>query len=75
MSMRTVLAIGPFLLMKYRVLSANEQEGNYVLTAFLQGSAPIGAERFSTDAYAIIPTIAGGIGRGNLNVQTTLSES
>ena len=65
----------PFLLMKYRVLSANEQEGNYVLTAFLQGSAPIGAERFSTDAYAIIPTIAGGIGWGNFNIQTTLSES
>lgn len=65
----------PFLLMKYRILSANEQQGNYVLTAFLQGSAPTGAERFSTNAYAIIPTIAGGIGWGSLNIQTTLSES
>jgi hypothetical protein len=55
----------PFLLIKYRILSANEQEGNYVLTAFLQGSAPTGAKRLSTDAYAIIPTIAGGIGWGN----------
>jgi len=65
----------PFLLMKYRILSANEQNGNYVLTAFLQESAPIGAKRFSTNAYAIIPTIAGGIGWGNFDVQTTLSES
>lgn len=65
----------PFLLMKYRILSANEQEGNYLLTAFLQGSAPTGAERFSTNAYAIIPTIAGGIGWGTFNIQTTVSES
>jgi hypothetical protein len=65
----------PFLLMKYRILTANEQEGDYVLTAFLQGSAPTGATRFTTNAYAIIPTIAGGIGWGNFNVQTTLSES
>jgi hypothetical protein len=65
----------PFLLMKYRILSANEQKGNYVLTAFLQGSAPTGAERFSTNAYGIIPTIAGGIGWESFNVQTTLSES
>ena len=65
----------PFLLMKYRILSANEQNGNYVLTAFLQESAPLGAERFSTNAYAIIPTIAGGIGWGSFNIQTTLSES
>ncbi len=61
--------------MKYRILSANEHDGNYVLTAFLQGSAPTGAERFSTNAYAIIPTIAGGIGWGSFNIQTTLSES
>lgn len=65
----------PFLLMKYRILSANEQEGNYVLTAFLQGSAPTGAEAFSTNAYSIIPTIAGGVGWGSFNFQTTLSES
>jgi hypothetical protein len=65
----------PFLLMKYRILSANEQNGDYVLTAFLQESAPTGAKRFSTNAYAIIPTIAGGIGWGNFNIQTTLSES
>ena len=65
----------PFLLMKYRILSANEQNGNYVLTAFLQESAPIGAKGFSTDAYAIIPTIAGGIGWGNFDIQSTLSES
>jgi hypothetical protein len=65
----------PFLLMKYRILSANEQGGNYVLTAYLQGSAPTGAKPFSTDTYAIIPTIAGGIGWGSFDIQTTLSES
>ena len=45
------------------------------MTAFLQGSAPTGAERVSTNAYAIIPTMAAGIGWGNFNIQTTLSES
>ena len=34
----------PFLLIKYRLLSANEQSGNYIVTAFLQGSAPTGIE-------------------------------
>jgi hypothetical protein len=45
--MRTVSMIGRSLV-KYRVLCANEQNGNYVLTAFLQRSAPIGAKRFRT---------------------------
>jgi hypothetical protein len=37
-------------LIKYRIFSANEQNSDYVLTAFLQENAPTGAKRFSTNA-------------------------
>ena len=65
----------PFLLVKYRILSANEQNGNYILTAFLQGSAPTGIAALTSNSYMITPTIAGGIGFGDFDVQMTLGES
>src|SRR6185437_16404095 len=55
----------PFLLVKYRLLSANEQSGNYIVTAFLQGSAPTGVEALTSHTYMITPTIAGGVGYGD----------
>lgn len=65
----------PFLLVKYRLLSANEENGNYILTVFLQGSAPTGVQAFTTNTWQITPTIAGGIGWGDFDVQMTLGES
>jgi hypothetical protein len=65
----------PFLLVKYRILSANEQSGNYILTAFLQGSAPTGILALTSHSYMITPTIAAGWGIGDFDVQTTLGES
>lgn len=65
----------PFMLIKYRILSANEQNGNYILTAFLQGSAPTGIQALTSNSYMITPTIAGGFGWGPLDVQMTLGES
>jgi hypothetical protein len=62
----------PFLLVKYRLLSANEQNGNYIVTAFLQGSAPTGVEALTSHTYTITPTIAGGFGYGDFDVQATL---
>lgn len=65
----------PFLLVKYRLLSANEQNGNYILTVFLQGSAPTGIAALSSNSYMITPTIAGGIGYGDFDVQSTVGMS
>lgn len=65
----------PFMLVKYRVLSANEQNGNYILSIFLQGGAPTGIAALTSHSYMITPTIAGGIGWGPFDIQSTLGES
>jgi hypothetical protein len=58
-------------LVKYRLLSASEQHGSYILTAFLGWSVPTG--QYSNGAlHAIVtPTIAYGKGFGNFDVQGT----
>jgi hypothetical protein len=58
---------------KYRLLSSNEKNGNYILTAFLGLSLPTGESPYGGDAAVITPTIAGGKGFGNFDVQSTLS--
>lgn len=65
----------PFLLVKQRLLSANEEQGNYVVTAFLGMQAPTGSPAFTSNAWVITPTIAAGKGWGNFDVQATLSAS
>jgi len=57
------------LLLKYRVLSSNEEAGNYIVTAFLGGSIPYG--QFATAHGSITPTIAFGKGFGNFDFQST----
>jgi hypothetical protein len=58
-------------LFKYRFLSANEEHGSYILTAFLGWSLPTG--QFSNGALhpVITPTIAYGKGFGNFDLQGT----
>lgn len=58
-------------LVKYRLLSANENEGNYILTAFMGFSAPTGDDGNSSRHGIFTPTIAGGKGFGDFDVQTT----
>ncbi len=62
----------PFILVKQRLLSANEENGNYIVTAFLSAQAPIGIRAFTNHAWVITPTIAGGKGWGNFDVQATV---
>jgi hypothetical protein len=57
---------------KYRILAANEKNGNYVLTAFLGLSLPTGAPPNGGQAAVITPTIAGGKGWGDFDIQSTL---
>ncbi len=59
-------------LLKYRVLSANEQQGNYILTFFLAGSIPTGTYKNGSPAAVVTPAIAGGKGFGRFSVQSTL---
>jgi hypothetical protein len=65
----------PFLLIKNRFLSANEENGNYVLTGFLAFSAPVGSRAFTTNNFAITPTIAVGKGWDNFDMQLTFSST
>jgi len=64
------------LLLKYRVLSANEEHGNYIVTGFLGVSVPSGSDVFTNHDTIVTPTIAAGKGWGTraagFDVQSTL---
>lgn len=59
-------------LVKYRLLSANEDNGNYIVTAFMGFSAPTGDDGNSAGHALFTPTIAAGKGFGKFDVQSTL---
>jgi hypothetical protein len=59
-------------LVKYRILSANEDSGNYLLTAFMGFSAPTGADGNSARHAVFTPAIAFGKGWGAFDFQSTL---
>ena len=58
-------------LLKYRLLSANEEHGNYILTAFLGWSLPTGQYTNGGLRAVITPTIAYGKGLGDFDLQGT----
>lgn len=58
-------------LVKYRILSSNEQHGNYILTAFLQTAFPTGQYKNGSTKAIITPTIAYGKGFGHFDLQGT----
>jgi hypothetical protein len=62
----------PFLTVKQRFVSANAENGDYIITGFLGVQAPTGIAKFTNDAWVITPTIAGGKGWGRFDVQSTL---
>lgn len=59
-------------LVKYRLLSANEEKGNSIVTAFLGVSVPTGTNHNGALNAIITPTIAAGKGWGRFDVQSTL---
>jgi hypothetical protein len=61
----------PFLI-KYRLLAANEENGNYILTAFMGFSVPTGSNTNGNGHAAFTPTIAFGKGFGDFSVQSTV---
>jgi len=58
-------------LVKYRLLSANAEQGNYILTAFLGWSLPNGEYKNGSLHAVITPTIAYGKGLGDFDLQGT----
>jgi len=58
-------------LVKYRLLSGNEEHGNYILTAFLGWSVPTGSYTNGAKHAVITPTIAYGKGFGKFDAQGT----
>lgn len=58
--------------MKYRILSANEQKGNYILTAFFGGSVPTGSYKNGSASAILTPTVSGGKGWGRFDVESSL---
>ncbi len=62
----------PFLTVKQRLLSSPEDQGNYILAAFLGVQAPSGNAAFTNHAWMITPTLAGGMGWGDLDIQATI---
>lgn len=59
-------------LVKYRLLSANLENGNYIVTAFLGWSLPTGDHKNGALHPVITPTVAYGKGFGNFDLQGTL---
>ena len=59
-------------LLKYRIASANEEHGNYIVTAFVGGSIPTGSYKNGLTDASVTPTIAAGKGYGNFSLQSTL---
>lgn len=59
-------------LLKYRLLSANEENGNYIVTAFMGLSVPTGSDNYSSHHYGFTPTIAFGKGWGDFDFQSTV---
>ena len=62
----------PFFLLKTRLGSGNEENGDYAVSAYLAGQAPIGIKQFTNNAYYITPTIAAGKGWGDFDIQATV---
>ncbi|HEY6578274.1 MAG TPA: hypothetical protein VIY09_03050 [Rhizomicrobium sp.] len=61
-----------FLVVKQRLVSANEEGGNYIVTAFLGVTAPSGYSGFTNGTWIVTPTLAGGKGWGDFDIQATI---
>ncbi len=61
-----------FLTIKQRFISANAQNGDYIVTGFLGVQAPTGVAKFTNDAWIVTPTLAAGKGWGAFDIQATV---
>jgi hypothetical protein len=63
------------LLLKYRLLAANEERGSYIVTAFMDVSVPTGSGANGQARAMVTPTLAYGKGFGPFDVQGTAGVS
>ena len=64
----------PIFLVKYRLLSANRENGDYIVTGFFQMTEALNTEgKISNHVLTAQPTLAAGKGWGDFNIQSTLS--
>ena len=64
----------PAFLVKYRFLSANKDNGDYILTGFFQMSDPLRTPgAISNNVLTAQPTLAAGKGWGDFDIQSTIS--
>jgi hypothetical protein len=61
-----------FFRFKQRLLSSPSDQGNYILSAWLQVGAPIGIEKLTTHAWTLSPTLGFGKGWGDFDIQGTV---
>lgn len=62
----------PVFRLKQRLLSSPADQGNYVLSAWLQVQVPSGIEKLTNHAVTLLPTIGGGKGFGPFSVLVNL---
>ena len=64
----------PLFLVKYRFLSANKDNGDYIVTGFFQMTDALGTNgKISNHVLTAQPTLAAGKGWGDFDIQSTLS--
>ena len=65
----------PSFLVKDRFISANEENGNYIVTGFFQVSDPSGTPgKISNNVLIAQPTLAAGKGWGDFDIAMTISQ-
>ena len=62
-------------LIRYRLLAANQEDGDYIVTAFMGLTTPDGSANYTSRHFAYAPTIAFGKGWGDFDFQSTLGIS
>ena len=60
------------LLVKYRLTSANEQHGNYIVSTALSWSIPTGSHKNGAPGAVLTPTLLAGKGYGKLALMSSL---
>jgi len=65
----------PGILLKYRLLSANAKNGDYIVTIFAQYGVPTGALVYTNHNHVFTPTLAAGKGFGDFDIQATLGDA
>lgn len=63
----------PAVTIKQRLISANKENGDYIVSAFFGVQAPTGDDPFTNDAWVVTPTLAAGKGWGDFDIQATVS--